>query len=65
MPSPWVRVSELWYEDFDAWRKANIDSPPGYTSPPWADSEPFVELASTFVRYKPDVDFLKDNPLIP
>ncbi|HUV44578.1 MAG TPA: hypothetical protein VMW13_07095 [Dehalococcoidales bacterium] len=65
MPSPWVRVSELWYEDFDAWRKANIDSPPGFTSPPWADSEPFVELASTFVRYKPDVDFLKDNPLIP
>jgi len=63
--SSWVRVSELWYEDFGAWRKANIDSPPKYTSPPWADDEPFLDLASTFVSYKPDVDYLKDNPLVP
>lgn len=65
MPSPWLRVSELWYEDFDAWRKANIDSPPRYTAPSWADNEPFVDIGSTFAAYKPDVDYLKDNPLIP
>ena len=64
-PTPWLRVSELWYENFDAWRKANIDSPPKYTKPPWSKEEPFVDVASTFVRYKPDVDFLKDNPMIP
>jgi hypothetical protein len=64
-PSPWLRVSELWYEDFGAWRKAVIDLPPVYTKPPWSTEAPFVDMASTFVAYKPDVDFLKDNPLIP
>lgn len=65
MPSPWLRVSELWYEDFDAWRKANIEAPPSYTAPTWAANEPYPVIASTFVGYKPDVDFLRDNPLIP
>ena len=65
MPSPWLRVSELWYEDFDAWRTANVDAPPHYTSPPWTDGGSFLDVASTFVRPKPDIDFLRDNPLIP
>ncbi len=64
-PSPWLRVSEMWYEDFDAWRKAVIESPPKYTAPPWANEYPHVDMASTFVGFKPDVDFLKDNPFIP
>lgn len=64
-PTPWLRVSELWYEDFSAWRKAVIESPPRYTPAPWGGSYPFVNMVSTFVPYKPDVDFLKDNPLIP
>jgi hypothetical protein len=63
--TPWHRVEELWYEDFDAWHKAVIDSPVKYTSPPWGKKEPFVDMVSTFVKYKPDVDFLKDNPIIP
>ena len=63
--TPWLRVSELWYEDFDSWHRANIESPPKYTPPPWDASEPFVDMVSVFVRYKPDVDFLKDNPPIP
>jgi len=63
--TPWHRVSELWYDDFDAWRRANIDSPPKYTGPPWGGEEPFVDMRSVFVGYKPDVDFLKDNPVIP
>lgn len=65
IPTPWHRVTEMWYESFDAWRKAVIDSPPKYTRPPWGKEEPFVDMASTFVPYKPDVDFLKDNALIP
>jgi hypothetical protein len=64
-PTPWQRVEELWYEDFAAWRNANIESPPGYTRPTWGKEEPFVDMVSIFVGYKPDVDFLKDNPLIP
>lgn len=65
VPSPWHRVSELWYEDFAAWHKAVIDSPPSYTLPPWGKDEPFVDMVSVFVSYKPDVDFLRDNPPIP
>jgi len=64
-PTPWVRVSELWYEDFDSWRRANVESPPQYTSPPWDRADPFVDMVSVFAKYKPDVDFLRDNPLVP
>lgn len=60
-----IRVSELWYEDMDSWRKATVESPPDYTPPPWSKEAPFLDLQSTFVGYKPDVDFLKDNPAIP
>lgn len=60
-----VRVSELWYEDMEAWRKAVVDSPLDYTPPPWAKGAPFLDLQTTFVGYKPDVDYLKDNPMVP
>lgn len=63
--TPWHRVEELWYENFDAWRKAVIESPPIYTSPPWRKEEPFVDMVSSFLSYKPTYDFLRDNPLIP
>jgi hypothetical protein len=61
----WHRMSELWYENMDAWRRAVVDSPPRYTPPPWNSEYPFVHLVSVFVRNTPDVDFLKDNPIIP
>ena len=64
VPSPWRRVSELWYDDFAAWRAA-IAGAADYTPPPWGGTYPFVDMVSTFVGYKPDVDFLKDNPAIP
>jgi hypothetical protein len=64
-PTPWVRVSELWFEDFAAWRKAVVESGARYTPPPWGGEFPFVPMASTFVGCKPDVDFLRDRPLIP
>ena len=65
VPFPWQRVEELWYEDFDAWRKAVIESPPEYTAPPWRKDEPFVDMVSTFVAYKPTYDFLRDSPIVP
>jgi len=61
----WHRMSELWYENEDAWRRAVVDSPPRYTPPPWGGEYPFVHLVSVFARNKPDVDFLKDDPIIP
>lgn len=63
--SPWVRIEELWYEDFAAWNKAVIESPINYTAPSWRNEEPFVDYMSVFIGYKPDIDFLNDNPLIP
>ncbi|MBI2830610.1 MAG: hypothetical protein HYX81_05575 [Chloroflexi bacterium] len=54
------RVEELWYTDFDAWRKANITSPPSYTPPPWGKKEePFVTMVSNFLRVKPTWDWLR------
>ncbi len=61
----WVRYSELWYEDIDAWRKAVIEAPIQYTPPPWGGEFPFVEMISNFTDFKPDVDFLKGNYIIP
>jgi hypothetical protein len=63
---PFKRVSELWYENSSAWRKAIIDSPPEYSSPPWASasSYPFLkpgsDFISTFLLERPECDFLKD-----
>lgn len=61
----WVRVNEYWYTDFDAWRKAVIESPPEYTAPSWGGEYPFVEMGSTFIKYMPDADFLKGDYIIP
>ncbi len=63
---PWVRVSELWYEHHDAWRKAVIGLPPKYTKPSWAthDRYPFlmpgVDFVCTFLLERPECDFLRD-----
>jgi hypothetical protein len=63
---PWHRVSELWYADFNSWKKANIDSPPAYTQPAWATyheypfAEPFKDFASSFILERPTNDFLRD-----
>lgn len=66
-PMPWAahRLTECWYESLDAWRAAVVDSPIAYTPPPWHKEGPYVNAVSAFIPCKPDVDFLKDNPLIP
>ena len=62
----WVRQSELWYEDFNGWKKSVIDKPPKYTKPPWAKYdkypflEPYVDFTSTFIAERPDIDYLKE-----
>lgn len=65
-PATWVRLTEMWYEDFNAWKRSVIDSPPKYTKPPWARYdrypflEPYVDFASTFLMERPDHDYLKE-----
>jgi|WetSurMetagenome_2_1015567.scaffolds.fasta_scaffold356074_1 hypothetical protein len=63
--NPWRRVTELWYKDMAAWRKANIESPPQFTPPPWGGKYPFVEMTSNFIDLKCDIDFLRGNYVIP
>ena len=55
----WDRVCEYWYADFDAWRKAVLDSPPDYTEPPWGGEYPFVIMYSNFIPYYHEIDLLK------
>jgi hypothetical protein len=57
---------EQWYEDFDGWRKAVLESGIKYTPPPWAKVkelpffEPVIDYVSTFVGETPDIDFMRD-----
>jgi len=63
---PWHRVSELWYENLNAWKRAVVDAPPAYTVPPWARHErypflePYLDFASAFILERPTNDFLRD-----
>jgi hypothetical protein len=60
---PFVRISELWYDNARAWRTAVLESPPRYTAPPWAtfNSYPFlqpgVDFISQFLLEAPTDDF--------
>ena len=62
----WDRVCELWYENFNDWRKSVIESPPDYTNPQWSNykkypfMEPSVDFISTFLLERPANDFLRD-----
>ena len=67
----WVRLSELWYEDFNGWKESVVDSPPKYTKPSWAKYdkypflEPYVDFSGTFLTERPDIDYLKEVPSFP
>jgi hypothetical protein len=61
--SPFVRISELWYDNTNAWRKAVLDGPQGYTLPPWARHarypflQPGIDFISQFLLEAPTDDF--------
>lgn len=65
-PYPWHRVSEMWYENFNGWKKSIVDSPPRYTEPSWAKDgeypflEAYVDFVSAFILERPTNDFLRD-----
>jgi hypothetical protein len=65
-PPEYIRLNELWYEDFSSWKKAIVDTPPKYTKPSWAKYdkypflEPYVDFCSTFILEKPTNNFLRD-----
>ena len=61
-----VRISELWYENAEAWTRSVIEEPQEYTRPAWAQDdrypflEPFVDMFGTFILEAPTNDFLRD-----
>ncbi len=71
-PSPetilhaWDRLVELWYDNFDDWRKSVMEAPPPYTKPPWAKYDnypflkPFVDFVSSFILERPSDEFLRE-----
>ncbi|MGV7121474.1 hypothetical protein ACVENA_12120 [Sphingopyxis sp. 550A] len=59
------RVEELWFDDYKAWCKAFVDTPPAFTKPGWGGEFPYVDYISTFIGENPDVDFLNDKRVIP
>jgi hypothetical protein len=66
MVGPFIRASEMWYENGNAWRKAVVESARKYTQPAWAkyDQYPFLEpgvdFVSIFILERPECDFLRD-----
>jgi hypothetical protein len=57
----WVRMCEVWFDDYAGWKAMAITSPPKYTAPAWRKTFPFVDYASIFTAQKPDMDFLNDG----
>jgi hypothetical protein len=61
--SPFVRINELWYENFDGWRQSILEKPPSYTAPSWAVHKrypfltPWVDFVSQFLLEAPTDDF--------
>jgi hypothetical protein len=56
--SGWVRLGEMWYKDYETWKKAVAN--PNYTAPPWAaQGKPWLEVVTVFTTTVPDFDYLK------
>jgi hypothetical protein len=61
----WVRMCEMWFDDYAAWRAAIWTAAPPYTPPGWAKAPPFIEYTSIFTGHRPDMDFLHDGYRMP
>jgi hypothetical protein len=57
----WVRIDAYRSENFAAWRKAVLDTPPHYTVPTWDGKYPFVPVESTFFPCVHSVDVLRQK----
>ena len=57
----WVRMCEVWFDDYAAWRAMALAEPPPHAAPPWAKSAPYLEYVSIFAAQRPDMDFLHDS----
>jgi len=66
LQSRWDRLTELWFENFDAWREFTAAASTQCTRPSWATASgyPFVrpntELVSSFLLERPTDEFWRD-----
>jgi len=62
----WDRLVELWYDNFNDWRKSVIENPPEYTKPSWAGYnsypflEPYKDFVCSFILERPNDEFYRD-----
>ena len=61
----WTRYSELWFDSYDGWKNAFLDSKLKFTNPPWDGGFPFADMISTFTADRPDMDFLQMKRRLP
>ena len=61
----WTRYSELWFDSYDDWKSAFLDSALNFTKPAWGGVFPFADIISAFTADRPDMDFLEMKRRIP
>ncbi|MBB6093490.1 hypothetical protein HNQ60_002371 [Povalibacter uvarum] len=61
----WVRMCELWFDDYDAWRAALLDTPPAFTAPRWSGDFPYTDTVSIFTGAQADMDFMREHYRVP
>jgi hypothetical protein len=63
--NPFQRISEIWFDDSDGWRRTMVERAGSYTKPPWATwdrlpfFEPFKDIVGVFILDRPDSDHLQ------
>lgn len=56
----WLRMCEVWFDDYPAWRAAVLLAPHG-AAPPWKAKWPWMPMISIFTSQTADFDFLRDG----
>lgn len=59
----WDRLTELAFDDWDAWQDGAVARMPAWTPPPYGDPGFFSETA--FIREEHEYDFLREVPSVP
>jgi hypothetical protein len=67
----WVRLTEVCFTDWEAWRQSNVENPGKYTPAPWADpakvqrgtAASFIS-ETIFIGDRPEYDLLREIPTI-
>jgi hypothetical protein len=61
----WLRMCEVWFDSYAAWRAVALTGSARFTAPSWSSQYPFAEYASIFTAPRPDMDFIHDGYRVP